>query len=213
MRLTRRELMHAAAVAGTALLPALPLLGSAAEQCAGVTLLLDGDDYLARESAAGYKRALRGMGDARTIIVPAISTLSLACATALRAKVQAGRSVILESALTFTDDTSTEQQCRIIRDLFGFPVEWPQEQAGGAASYIQYRWPVDALVRSFGQPVYIRNDNQRAIAHHPANRIVAARKSMGDGEVVFLGSPLGPLLLAEDREATLLVRRMIAECV
>lgn len=203
--------MYAAAAAGTALLSAGALPGSAAEHRAGVTLLLDSDDCLARESAAGYRRALSGMGDAHTIIVPAISALSLAAATALRAKAQAARSVILESAFAFSDDTLMEQQCRIVRDVFGLPIQWPQEETGGAASYIEYRWPVEVLVRSFGQPVYIRNGNQRDIAHHPGNRIVAARKSMGNGQVVFLGSPLGPLLLAEDREATLLVRRMITE--
>ncbi len=42
---------------------------------------------------------------------------------------------------------------------------------------------------------------------------VAARKSVGRGQIIFLGSPLGPLLLAEDREATLLIRRMIGEPV
>jgi hypothetical protein len=204
--------MHVA-VAGTALLSAPMLQRTAAEEHNRLTLWLNEDCCLARESAAGYRHALQGFADPRTIIVPAISTLTWRTAAALRAKAEAGHHVILESAFTFADGDVAERQCRTVSDMFGLPVQLNRERTENATSYLQYRWPVEALVRSFGEPVYIRAGDQHPIAHHFGNRIVAARRSIGRGEMTFLGSPLGPLLFAEDREATFLIRRMIAEPV
>lgn len=199
------------AVAGTAVLSAPMLQQSEAEDRDPFGRWPGEESCLTRESAAGYRRALQGLDRTRTIVFPAISTLSWQIAAALRTKVETGHKLILESAFTFTDDNSAERQCRIVRDVFGLPVEFNYPRTENTAGYLQYRWPMQTLVRSFGEPVYLAAGDHHPIAHHLGNRVVAARKSIGRGQVTFLGSPLGPLLLAEDREATLLIRRMVAE--
>lgn len=200
------------AVAGPAALSAPIMRGSEAADLDRLTLWQSEQSCLARESAAGYRRALQGLGYAPMIIVPAISTLSWRMAAALRTEVKAGYNLILESAFTFADDNSAERQCRIVRDVFGLPVELHYPRTESAAGYLQYRSPTEALVRSFGEPVYLGAGHHHPIAHL-RNRMVAARKPIGRGQVTFLGSPLGPLLLAGDRESTLLIRRMVAEPV
>jgi hypothetical protein len=212
LSLTRRELMHVA-VAATGASPFLtsPTQAAPARHREGVRLYVSDDNCLALESAAGYRGGLHGIAAAPAIIVPAISELSLVAAMTLRAKAEAGDSVILESALTFIDSRAAERQCRIIRDVFGLPIECPAQPPEYATSYLQYRWPMNALVRCFGAPVYLRKGDYQPIAHHFGSRVVAARTSMGRGQIAFFGAPLGPLLLSEDQEATLLVRRMITE--
>lgn len=210
MNPTRRELMYAA-VAGPALLSAPMVQRSASENLGRITLWPTEESCLARESVAGYRRALQGLEHAGVIIVPAISALSGRMAAVLQSKAKAGHNVILESALAFVDANLAERQCRIMRDAFGLPVELHYPRAESTASYLQYRWPVEALVRSFGEPVYLRAGDHHPIAHQLGNRIVAARRSIGRGQITFLGSPLGPLLFAGDREATLLIRRMVTE--
>lgn len=201
-----------AAVAGAAL--AAPTSQRArAEDRERLTLWPNEESCLSQESAAGYRGALGGLDRAPVIIVPAISALSWRIATVLRSKVEAGHNVILESAFTFADDRSVERQLRIVRDVFGLPVELNYPRTEITVGYLQYRWPMEALVRSFGEPVYLRTGDHHPIAHHPGTHVIAARKSIGSGQLTFLGSPLGPLLLAGDREAALLIRRMVAEPV
>lgn len=193
--------------AGAAALVSAPAME--AKDCNGVALLLDGGNCLTRESAAGYRQVLDSFESRfRTIIVPVNSALSLPTLIGLRRKAEAGYSVILESGLTFADTRETERQCALIGEVFGVHIELASSPPAGKVSYLQYRWPVDVLVRQFGQTAVVSGTQCQSIAYL-GGATVAARKPIGSGRLIFLGSPLGPMLMAGDPEATLLARRML----
>jgi len=182
----------------------------------GVLLLPDDTNCLTRESASGYHRVLASVESRfRTIIVPAMGALSLPTAIELRHKAEAGYSVVLESGLAFAGARTAERQCAVMSKVFGLHVELISDDVindpAARVSYLRYRWPKDVLVRQFGQPVAVGGSQCQPMAHW-GRFTVAAKKSTGSGRVIFLGSPLGPMLMAQDREATLLVRQILSIC-
>jgi len=182
-----------------------------------------------RESLAGYQAALAGAGfgvvrvpptetmPARTIIVPGCVRLHPAEARALAASLSQGAMVLIESAAGFADGADgpdfehhREQLC----SHFGLAVEapvdlWRPERVGGTARvpYVDYVWPVAVKVRDFSRVVPVESGAAKpawqrgAIIGWTNGRPVAARRRVGRGTLVFLGSPLGPLLGWGDREA------------
>lgn len=194
----------------------LPARAMEVKSCEGVSLLPDDNNCLTQESAAGYRRVLAGLESrSRTIIVPAIGALSLPRAVALRRKAEAGCSVVLESALAFTDARTAERQCAVLSNVFGLHVASISDDlindAVARVLYLRYRWPADVLVRQFGQPFAVGGSQCEPMAHW-GRFPVAAKKPIGSGRLIFLGSPLGPMLMAQDREATLLVRQILSIC-
>ena len=217
MSLTRRELVRMTA-SGVALVPLRVL---EAKEGGGVSLLLDGGDCLTRESAAGYRRLLNKVGlraevasgvkaiNFHTILLPAIGALTLPTALALREKVEAGHLLILESALAFADVQETESQRAVIAKVFGLRVELTSPPPVERVSYLRYRWPADVLVRHFGNPATVSGARCQSIAQL-GSLTVAAMKPIGLGKIIFLGTPIGPMLMAGDREAALLARQMLS---
>jgi hypothetical protein len=90
-------------------------------------------------------------------------------------------------------------------DLRPLASTWP---AGNPPDYVRYHWPADTQIRHFGEffPVHISGAEGIAIYR---GRTVAIRKRIGRGELLFLGSPLGPILAAEDHQAAELAAGMI----
>ncbi len=217
MELTRRQLVWMAASAA-ALLPSRVI---EAKERGGVSLVLEGGNCLTRESAAAYWRVLDGIGmrveiasgvkaiNFHTILLPAIGALTLPTALALREKVEFGHSLILESALAFADVQEAESQRAVIAEVFSLRVELTSPQPMERVSYLRYRWPADVLVRHFGNPATVRGAQCQPIAQL-GSLTVAAIKPIGLGKIIFLGAPIGPMLMAGDREATLLARRMLS---
>jgi hypothetical protein len=79
----------------------------------------------------------------------------------------------------------------------------------GRVPYVSYRWPHEAHIRDFSRAIPVTAANGHAIGHW-GELSVAWSKPVGAGTLVFLGSPIGPALRANDSEAHSLLRSMIA---
>ena len=93
--------------------------------------------------------------------------------------------------------------------------------------YVHYDWPSTTIVRDFSRAIPLSSammafsrDAHRAFepaqapCHRPIARIgdvpVCCRLRLGDGQFVFLGSPLGPHLASGDREAQALLQSFLS---
>lgn len=191
MRISRRKFMGTVAALGT--------MAPAQTQ---VWRVLDlGRDCLLRESLVGFC----GMGipacsapmdwqRCRFCVIPGVGSVSEEVALRLSAFARSGGWVVFESAAGFG---GFEDQRRMLARYFGIRILPPVDLwANGTAPYIDYRWPVRERVRDFSRVTPISVEDLEIIGsagHLP----VAGRR----GRLIFLGSPVGPALLAGDREA------------
>ncbi len=200
---TRREMLFnlsAAAVAGVL----------ARHSSVGATVqpeILDEPHCLSQESAKGFRLLLsRNTPLSRNVIIlPASRELSRQTGLQLRRQVEAGAWLILESGLAFVPREEVIAQIHVLRDVFGLIAKPPVEYPGG---YIEYTWPVPRLVRDFSMITPIECGRNEEIAYS-RGLAVGAKRSVGKGGIIFLGSMLGPALLVEEREAHELGRAML----
>lgn len=75
-----------------------------------------------------------------------------------------------------------------------------QMRAHRSIPYITYRWPHDASVRDFTWMTPL-SENSGDVIGTVHGTPVAVKRRIGKGLLVFLGSPMGPALAADDREA------------
>jgi hypothetical protein len=128
------------------------------------------------------------------LVVPGAGSLPEELARRLSVFTRAGGCVVFESAAGFG---GFEDQRRVLADNFGIRIQHPVDLwANGTAPYIDYRWPAHERVRDFSRvtPISVESGDVIGYAGHLP---VAARR----GRFIFLGSPIGPALLAGDREA------------
>ena len=185
----------------------------------GFAILDPGPECSLRDAVAGYGAALdsRGMAqlhigawsvpDCALLIIPAALGLTPSVARLMMRRLRDGRTVILESGAAFAPDDGPlfHDHRDFIREQLGIhtapPVAlWPR--AGRGIPYVDYCWPSSALVRDFSRVVPIderRTDGE--IIARVFDIAVAVKTRVGAGTLIFLGTPLGPALLAEDREA------------
>jgi hypothetical protein len=192
--LSRREFVGALA---------LPLSRARAPECRIVDL---GHACVLRESLAGF----RGIGipacgafnrqECLFYIVAGVGALSESVAQQLAALAHAGGWVIFESAAGFG---GFEEQRRHLADHFGLEIDRPIHLPPDRIPYIDFRWPVKVKVRDFSHIVPVRAAPSEVIASAGGCPIAARR-----GRFVFLGSLIGPALLAGDREAILWVKEL-----
>ncbi|HEV2379487.1 MAG TPA: hypothetical protein VG206_06785 [Terriglobia bacterium] len=93
--------------------------------------------------------------------------------------------------------------------------------------YVHYDWPSTTIVRDFSRAIPLSyaamgfsREAHRPVesAHEPYHRPIArindvpvcCRLRLGDGQFVFLGSPLGPHLASGDREAQALLQSLLS---
>jgi len=216
---TRRQILFAAASS-----PLLPYLGFAASENgrqAARWIVVDRRNSLALESARGFQAALRRTGErfeisesvpacrAELIVLPFATTLLRQQIWRLRTQLASGCSVIFESGTSFASHDEKLRQRMMWRQAFDIHADlspsWP---AGGALEYVRYHWPADTQIRHFGEffPVHLFGAEEIAIYR---GRTVAIRQQIGRGELLFLASPLGPILAAEDHQAAELAAGMI----
>lgn len=190
MRLSRREFVGAVA-AGAVASPAMSVRGR----------VLDlGPDCVFRESVAGFCATgvpvCLGLGDRQEClfhVVAGAGELPEPVLRQLAAYVTGGGWVIFESAAGFGGfDAQRGQLAR----HFGLRVDAPVRLAEDRAPYVDYRWPVALKVRDFSSVIPVATSEDEIIGT-AGNLPVAARR----GRFIFLGSPIGPALLAGDREA------------
>jgi hypothetical protein len=221
MRVSRRKFLGAATGSAATLISFGPFRwnvagprGDACFDCA----LIDLPDCTLRESLFGYQSALAGehaflyvvgldsRRDWRVAIVPGLGEIDSVTAQALSDLVYEGALIILESAGGFMSPAEFRDHQEMLNRYFGLevgePVElWKADASGHARiPYVHYDWPRPAMVRDFSRVVPVLPGSGEVIGT-VGDLSVAVKKSVGQGTLIFLGSPLGPLLQAGDAEA------------
>ena len=206
--------------------------GGARAAALGRPLLLDLEDHCAlRESVAGFARGLKAAGvafeaaargaDLRAplVVVPAAIPHSHASHAALRRAAESGSTVLYECGAAYASPAVFAAGQRLLERHFGLRLRVPLHLWAGApaaggrecgAPYVQYRWPVRALVRDFSRILPVSVARQCVIGSW-GEAPVACRLQFGEGAIVFLGSPLGPHLLAGDPEAHAWLRALAGD--
>ena len=184
----------------------------------GYRLVDSGPGCTLRESLAGFESALsrlgvacgrttfRSLASARIIILPAAARLGAAKLAQLRGHLERGSCVLFESGAGFLDSGEFNFHRRLIKSAFGLGLRppiglWDSAYSFRQSPYVDYRWPLAVKVRDFSRVVPVDCRKGETIAWF-GQLPVAARLHVGKGTLVFLGSPLGPHLLAGDREAS-----------
>lgn len=159
--------------------------------------------YLSDESANGFRLLLSRNTLAasalspKLMIVPAARQLRRETGREVLRVVAGGTWLILESGLCFMPREQAVAQIRVLRDVFRLELREPIASRG---SYIEYTWPLRRLVRDFSMFTTIECSRAERIAEF-GGAAVCAKRRIGRGGIIFLGSMLGPGLLAEEREA------------
>jgi len=194
---------------------AFPMNLSALSGCA---LVDPGPSCPLKESAAGYESALlsaqasyertsfRSLPPARTMILPATAFMDESKLARVRAHLENGSVVLLESGAAFLNPQEFNFHRRLMRSVFGLnlhdPVRlWDSADSFKQSPYVDYSWPVVTKVRDFSRVIPVECERGGTIAWFQ-KMPVAVKRRIGKGTLVFLGSPLGPHLLAGDREAS-----------
>ena len=172
MRVSRRIFLGAAAVA-----PVLARGGRLRRRYEVVDL-----GCVLPESFAGFKTQVGdlpygdGDGDGDVVIVPAVRTLTEVGQDMIDGWLEHGATVLLE----YVGGARVEQ-----RDYF---------------PYVEYVWPVRVKIREF-EPVALTPGPEDEIIATFSGQPVGLRRRTGDGVLITLGSPLGPIFLAGDPDA------------
>ena len=225
MSITRRQFLGYATGAVTAGLPRLLPLDPTSRRC----VLLDLNERgCFRESVSGYESALTSAGaqwtraDARwmvpsrcaVLIVPAALEIPPPAVRAIVSCLQAGASVIVESGAGFAVDRAFRAHRVALRDYLQLQIEapvdlWP-DNSSQRIPYVDYTWPRPAKVRDFSRVVPLqRQEGEGEVIAWVDGLPVALKRSSGRGNLIFLGSPLGPALWAGDAQA----RRWLLDCL
>jgi hypothetical protein len=168
---------------------------------------------LSEESASGFRLLLtrnRLESNARSpkvIIAPGARQLSREAAAGLLQEVRRGTWLILESGLCFMSPEQAAGQVGVVRDVFGLEVQNTLLSRDG---YIEYAWPLHRLVRDFSMFTPVKCLRTERIAEF-GGVTVCTKRRIGRGGIIFLGSMLGPGLLAEEREAHQVGSAMLEE--
>lgn len=187
-----------------------------------------GSSCALRESSAGYESALAAAGMAfkrtslhsllpsRLVILPAAVFTHESELVRVRRHLKNGSTVILESGAAFINAEGFYFHRCLMDSVLGLSLHapirlWESADSFSQSPYIDYRWPVVTKVREFSRiiPVDCRSGETIAWFHKLP---VAIKRRVGKGTLVFLGSPLGPHLLAGDREAGNWLQAVCASC-
>ena len=179
-----------------------------------------------RESDSGYESALtsaqaqwmradaRWMSPSRcaVLIVPAALEIPPPVVRVIVSCLQAGAGVIFESGAGFATDREFRAHRVALRDCLQVHIEepvelWP-ENSSQRIPYVDYTWPRPAKVRDFSRVVPLGRQAGDVIARVDGLP-VALKRPGGRGNLIFLGSPLGPALWAGDAQA----RRWLLDCL
>lgn len=163
---------------------------------------------LAAESARGYHSLaiVREASRTKWIIAPAVRDMDAQSCAALCERVRSGEWLLFEGGIGYSGQPNTKQQALLLGEHFDIQILPPVKTHG----YIAYSWPIQKLVRSFHVVTPVVCDKQDVIAR--VDRLpVCLRKRFGLGGIVYLGSMLGPGLMAEEREAHVVADSIIRQ--
>lgn len=159
-------------------------------------------------------------------IVPGAALLDPAIPPALFDLLTAGTHVLLESGGAFLGAAQFGAHQKTLQRYFDLSVERPIELWAGPLAddsflehgatrtaprrgkeddhkpipYIAYTWPFETSVRDFSRVIPVSAKREEVIGR-VATLPVALKKRVANGSMIFLGSPLGPALVAGDPEA------------
>ncbi|HEY6092906.1 MAG TPA: hypothetical protein VIV83_13005 [Gemmatimonadales bacterium] len=123
-----------------------------------------------------------------------------------------GSTVILESGAGFLNRVDYRVYRRWMRERLRIEVTDPVDLWSGAARgvpYIEYDWPMRASVRDYSRVVPLA-DQPGEVIGWAGGIAVALKRRVGMGTLVYLGSPLGPALWADDQQARRLLLQLLA---
>ena len=218
MKISRRQFVADAAVAagGWRLFGLTRPMGEDAKTVRrdGCVVLDLGEACALHESQEGYVAALGGrnmcpLNEARwwrracrVAIVPGVGALDERTGEVLAELLETGTAVLLESAGGFCNHTEFIAHRRILSRFFDVHVDAPVDvwSEGVTVRYVHYDWPIQATVRDFSRVAPVIDSDAEVIGQIGELRI-ATKKRVGKGQLIFLGSPLGPALWAGDLEA------------
>ena len=160
------------------------------------------------ESVDGYRRALAGV---KVQFKTVDANVAAASAHSLIEEASRGATVVVESGVAPSRllaelGVRASDPVQLWRRDFSPASRGFSPASEGAASvslacpYIRYSWPIAALVRDFSCVVPLSAPGWRPIAH-VGDICAALTRPVGSGQIVLLGSPLGPVLRGGDREA------------
>lgn len=152
---------------------------------------------LSEESARGFRLLLRNVSVPPPIILAAVRAIPRPLALRLRRRALAGSWIVIESGLCFEAAGNWKPLSRALKEAFGLEIRTPLQVRDG---YIRFEWPQPRLVRTFEAITPVNCTPTELIGTF--NEVpIGARRSVGRGGVLFLGTMLGPALAAEEREA------------
>ena len=139
------------------------------------------------ESLAGFRTQVGDLrhGDAEILIVPGAGSLAKNDINIIQRFLGRGATVLLELC-----------SGPIASQVAYFP-------------YVEYFWPVRVKIREF-VPIWLEPAPEDEIIATFAGRPVGLRRRVGDGTLVTLGSPLGPVFRTGDPDARLWLEAFLA---
>jgi len=221
MTISRREFVEKSAVTAGGLWLGSHLPSVSYSQRARRCVVLDlGARCFLRESLEGYRAALDREADfisvnqsrwadhARMAILPGAGVLDSEIVSRLVEVLDAGGTILLESGGEFLSETEFKRQQDMLREAFSVAVTSTVNIWGDATKaipYVNYTWPDQLMVRDFSRLTPVLAAESDVIGRLGAIPL-ACRKDVGNGEVIFLGSPVGPAAWAGDVEASKWIR-------
>jgi hypothetical protein len=190
-------------------------------------------DTLAGKHSCLREQDLAPAGPCRTVIVPGLGAMDSRLASSLAVLLDAGTNVVLESAAGFLNTPEFATQQNVLLRHFDIalhpPVDlWSVEPARGAdfsfhsgrhpkkgpprndlVPYVSYWWPHETKVRDFSRVIPV-SARPRDVIASVGTLPVAVKKRVGNGTLIFLGSPIGPALHAGDPQARSWLQSVIA---
>lgn len=171
------------------------------------------------ESFAGYRSALAESGVAfatssntacylvttRCIILPEVVFANAGEVEWLKERLQKGATVLLEAGSAFLNSTEFDFQKRLLKSGLGLNLHpavnaWAGNGSSKESPYVDYEWPAAVKIRDFSRVIPVEGVGAETIAWFRGMPLAIMRR-IGKGTLVFLGSPIGPHLLAGDKEA------------
>ena len=228
MRVSRREFVGGAVASASGLCffeasgwNAVSCGDRGPEQASGAILEL-GSECVLRESLLGYQTTLGGLPvcaakevnlltRSRMVIVPGVGALSSTSVLLLLHLLDSGARLLLECGAGFSDAAEFATHREMLQRFFGITVDAPVDlrSSGESVPYVNFEWPRRVMVRDFSRAVAVSGRSGEAIARIGAIP-VGLKKRVGNGTLIFLGSPLGPSLRSGDPEAHLWVHSLAA---
>jgi hypothetical protein len=146
-----------------------------------------GRGCLLPESLAGFREQVEDLryGDAEILIAPGAGSLAKNDIDVIQRFLGRGATVLLE----LCSGLSASQAAY-------FP-------------YVEYFWPLRVKIREF-VPIWLEPAPEDEIIATFAGRPVGLRRRVGDGSLVTLGSPLGPVFRTGDPDARLWLEAFLA---